>query len=96
VIKSREEQRRAPERYLASYPDLTMDEDSVLLTEDQFEKIKRHCGRYDGCFPTGVYLGKMFLRGECLCWFAIAKVKPLTDYSIEVRRIELVEKAVVA
>jgi hypothetical protein len=91
VRRSREEQERSPERYLASYPDLWMDDTHVLLAPDVLETIKRECGRYDGTLPTGVYLGKMFLRNDCLCWFSIAKEKPMTDYAIQRRIIQVVE-----
>lgn len=91
VIRSREEQRKAPERYLASYPDLVMDETRVLLTKEQLEKIDRYCGRYESTFPTGVFLGRMFIRGDLLCWFGIDKNNPMTNSAIKFRLIEVID-----
>lgn len=91
VRRSREEQRRAPERYLANYPELVMDSKRVIMSKETFDKIRHHCGRYDGTYPTGAYLGKMFLRGECLCWFTFSKSKPMTNTGVEFRTIEIVE-----
>lgn len=92
VQESREQQRRAPERYLASYPELVMDEESVMMTQETLERIERGCGRYDGCVPTGQYLGKMFLRGESLCWFGISKEKPMTHVAWKSRKIVVVSE----
>lgn len=90
---SREQQRRHPERYLAHWaPKLFMDETHVLMTQEQLDIIKNECGRYDGTLPTGEYLGKMFLRGECLCWFSISKAKPMTHVAIQCRTIEIVKE----
>jgi hypothetical protein len=91
VVRSREQQRRAPERYLASYPNLRMDDTHVLMTEELLEKITRACGRYDATIPTGAYLGKMFVRGGCLCWFSIDTHNPMTHYVIQCRTIQMVE-----
>ena len=90
VKDSREQQRRAPERYLASYPELIMDETTVMMTQETFERIERNCGRYEGTWPTGEYLGKMFLRGTYLWWFGISKEKPMTHISWKSRRIVVV------
>lgn len=92
VKESREQQRRAPERYLASYPELVMDETTVMMTSDTLERIARNCGRYDGCWPTGEYLGKMFLRGPYLFWIGICKEKPMTHISWNSRRIVVVSE----
>jgi hypothetical protein len=91
VRDSREHQRRAPERYLAFYPELVVDGKSVLMTKATLDKIERNCGRYDGCLPTGQILGKMFLRGEHLGWFGICKEDPQNGVSINFRRIVVVE-----
>lgn len=87
VVKSREQQRRAPERYLSYYPELIFDETSVLMTRETFEKIERNCGRYDGTTPTGEYCGKMFIRGSRLVWFGICKEKPMTNIQWNWREI---------
>lgn len=92
VQRSREEQRRAPERYIGSYPELYMDDTHVLMSLDLLEKIERSCGRYDVTIPTGVYLGKMFLSGDHLCWFSIAKEQPMTNCAIKSRTIQIVEE----
>lgn len=93
VYWSREQQRRHPERYLAYWaPKLWMDETHVRMTSAQLYAIKNECGRYDGTLPTGEYLGKMFLRGESLCWFSISKDKPMTHVHIQCRTIEIVEE----
>lgn len=91
VTKSREEQRRAPERYIASYPNLFMDETHVLMTREEFERLERNLGRYEGTWPTGEYLGKMFLRGNHLYWFTISKTKPMTHTALQSREIQIVE-----
>lgn len=91
VKRSREEEKRNPERYIASYPDLVMDDTHVLMTKEQLEKIRRECGRYDGTYPTGVYLGKMFLRWDRLCWFTWSRSQPMTRTDIESRIIQVVE-----
>jgi hypothetical protein len=92
VRDSREQQRRAPERYLAFYPELVMDDKSVLLTQETLDKIERNCGRYDGCLPTGQILGKMFLRGELSSYGSESrKEDPQNGVSINFRRIVVVE-----
>lgn len=90
VIESRKQQRRAPERYLASYPELVMDEKSVMMTQETLDRIKRDCGRYDGTWPTGEYLGKMFLRGRHLFWIGISKENPMTHIAWNSREIVVV------
>lgn len=91
IKQSREQQRRAPERYLESYPELVMDDKTVLMTQATLDKIERNCGRYDGTFPTGEYCGKMFLRGPYLFWIGISKDKPMTHVSWNNRKIVVVE-----
>lgn len=91
IRTSREEQRRSPERYLASYPELVMDDKEVMMTQETLDRIERDCGRYDGTLPTGEYLGKMFLRGECLCWIGISKENPQTHISWKSRKIVVVQ-----
>lgn len=91
VVRSREQQKKSPERYLGSYPELVMDEMYVLMTPGLRKEIKSACGQYDGTIPSGVYLGKMFLRGDCLCWFGICKERPMTDSTIQFRVIQMVE-----
>jgi hypothetical protein len=92
VKESREQQRRAPGRYLASYPELVMDEKMVMMTQETLDRIERNCGRYDGTFPTGEYCGKMFLRGDYLWWFGISKEKPMTRIAWNSRKIIVVEE----
>jgi hypothetical protein len=87
IQKSREEQRKAPSRYLASYPMLVMDDESVMMSAKELESIAYACGRYEGTLPTGVFLGKMFIRGEYLCWYGINKNAPMTTYAIKSRKI---------
>lgn len=90
VTESRKKQARAPERYLASYPELVMDEDTVLMTQTTFDKIKHHCGTYDGTWPSGEYLGKMFLRHGRLFWIGISKEHPMTHIAWNSREIVVV------
>lgn len=92
VKESREQQRRAPERYLASYPELVMDETTVMMTRETLERLERNCGRYEGTWPTGEYLGKMWLRGNHLWWFGICKAKPMTHISWNSRKIVVVSE----
>jgi hypothetical protein len=93
ISDSREQQRRHPERYVAFWAsELTCDDTHVLMTRDQHETIRRECGAYEGTLPTGQYLGKMFLRGGCLCWFAISKDNPLTHVAIQARTIQIVDE----
>lgn len=89
IQSSREQQRRTPERYLGTY-DFVMDEDTVLMTEKEFQTIERECGHYDGTWPTGEYLGKMFIRHGKLCWFSIDKKDPQNNIAIESRKIVIV------
>lgn len=90
VVSSREQQRRAPERYLAHYPELVMDDRNVLMSKDLLEQIEAKCGRYDGTIPTGGYLGKMFLRGPYLMWFGIDRENPMTHSVLKSRYVILV------
>lgn len=90
VRESRTQQARAPQRYLASYPDLVIDDQSVLMSKEVFERIERNCGRYDGTLPTGEFLGKMFVRGNYLCWYGIAPGNPEAFMAINSRRILIV------
>src|SRR6059058_5614108 len=93
VLKSREQQRRHPERYLAYWASKTfIDETHAVMTLEQLEEISRECGRYDGTLPTGEYLGKMFLRRGNLCWFSISKEKPMTHSAIQIRTIQIVDE----
>lgn len=90
VIASREQERRAPERYLRYYPELIMDDTHVLMSKEVLGRIERNCGRYDGTLPTGEYLGKMFVRGNHLCWFGISKERPMTHADYKSREIVLI------
>lgn len=87
VRRSREEQRRHPERFLVSYPQLKCDADHVWMDEETYEAILRNCGRYDGTLPTGEYVGKMFIRGVHLMWYGIDKRKPMTNRLLHSRQI---------
>lgn len=91
VRESREQQRRTPERYLAFYPELVMDEKSVMMTQNVLDRIERGCGRYEGTLPTGNYLGKMFLRHGELWWIGISKEKPMTHCVWNSRKIVVVD-----
>jgi hypothetical protein len=91
VTKSREEQRHAPERYLGSYPNLVMDENTVWMTSELLNRFESVCGRYDITFPTGKFLGKMFLQGEYLCWYGIDKENPHTHCLTHMRKIVVVK-----
>lgn len=92
VKRSREQAQRHPERYISSWLHLPRDTERVFMTSRQLEEIKRDCGRYDGTLPTGVYLGKMFLRGECLCWYSISKIDPMNNCDIQSRIIQIVDE----
>lgn len=94
VVESRAQQRRYPEMYLAAYPELIFDETSVMMTQETQARIKHHCGRYDGCYPTGEYCGKIFLRGVNLCWFGIDTTNQhtaMTMVKINYREIVIVD-----
>lgn len=91
VRASREMQQRTPERYLASYPELICDDETVMMTQETLDRIERHCGRYEGTFPTGTFLGKMFLRGPYLFWIGIDKERPMTNFKWNSRRIVVIE-----
>lgn len=92
IVESRAEQRRNPDRYIANYPELIFDDTSVMMNKETLEKIERHCGRYDGCMPTGDFCGKMFLRGSGLCWFGISKENPMQMTQINYREVVLVDE----
>lgn len=90
IKASREEQRRAPKRYLAGYtPDelQLVGHDEVHMTQETYYQIERECGRYDGTLPTGEYCGKMFLRGRWLCWYGIDRVRPMELIRLNYRKV---------
>lgn len=89
IRKSREEQALAPDRYLISYPQLRCDKEHVYLTVDTLVAIEANCGRYDHTFPTGEYLGKMFLRGQSLMWYGLHPTKARTHKVVNARKIAL-------
>lgn len=91
VLRSREEQRRHPARYLANHPELWTTASHVVLTKAQVETLERECGRYDATIPTGQFLGKLFLRGNCVCWFGIAPEAPMTCFRLRYKTIALKE-----
>lgn len=90
VERSREQERRTPERYLSSYPQLVVDDETVLMSQGDLDRIERACGHYEGTLPTGVYLGKMWLRFDHLCWWGIDKRDPHKNAVAKSRRIEIV------
>lgn len=92
VRESREMQRRHPEQYLISYPQLKCDDEHVWMDQDTYDTIVRSCGRYDGTWPTGKYCGKMFVRGTRLVWFGIDKKNPMTDIKWHSRQILITAK----
>ena len=68
IVASREQEKRHPKMYINYYLDrLITDDKAVLMTRETYDEILRNCHRYDGTLPTGVYCGKMFVRGDCLC-----------------------------
>lgn len=72
VEKSREEAERCPQRYTKSYADLKISDGCVYLTDEELTQIVRYCGIYNGTLPTGIYLGKMFVRDGFICWYDFA------------------------
>lgn len=93
VRASRDEAHHNPQGYLISYEGLlVMDESSVKMTRETFDRILRYCGRYDGTFPTGQYLGKMFIRGESLWWIGINPEKPFTHIAWRHRKVVIVDE----
>lgn len=88
VKESRRQQAYSPELYLSHYyGDLIMDETSVIMSRETFERIKRNCGEYDGTLPSGQYCGKAFIRHGELWWIGISKTKPMTHVQWKSRKI---------
>jgi hypothetical protein len=92
ILESREEQRRAPKRYLANYPEIGFVGDKVMMTKETLATIELHCGRYETSFPTGQYCGKMFLRGKYLCWYGISKQNPMKLVQMNYREIIILDE----
>lgn len=92
IVESREQQRLAPERYLAHYPEIEfVGACHVRMTRELRDIIRHRCGQYDMSFPTGHYCGKMFLRGNYLCWFGISRQQPMESTQLNYREIILVD-----
>lgn len=91
VMESREEARRNPERYISHYTHLIYDDTSVMMTQAQYDTLLHNVGKYDGCLPTGQYVGKVYLRGSYFCWMGISKHSPMTTVAHHSREIIIIE-----
>lgn len=88
IQKSREEERRAPQRYLSYYRDrVVCDEENAYMAQETFDEIRDNCGQYNGTTPTGEYCGKMFIRHGHLVWFGIDKKYPMYRIQWNFRRV---------
>ena len=93
IRKSREQARRAPQRYIAHYADVvTCDQKYAWMVRNTLDEIKRNCGQYDGTTPTGEYCGKLFLRQGFLVWFGIDKTNPMTHIKWNFREIRIIDE----
>lgn len=61
IREGREQARRHPERYLSGYPDIVVDDKTALVSESDFRRMEG-AGYYDSTLPTGVYIGKIWLK----------------------------------
>lgn len=88
IKTSREMAMHSPELYLAHYVnEVYCDDEHVWMTHETLDRIKRHCGEYDGTLPTGQYCGKMFIRHGELWWIGISKKNPMTNLAWKSRKI---------
>jgi hypothetical protein len=93
IARSREEERRAPERYLSHYVDkVTCDEKYAHMMRNTLDEIKMNCGEYNGTMPTGAYCGKIFLRQGFLVWFGIDKTNPMVNTKLNFREIRIIDE----
>lgn len=58
-----------------STDNILVDDTHALMSEEDEAKLNV----YDGTFPTGVYIGKMFKRGEKLVWFSAYSDKEVAN-----------------
>jgi hypothetical protein len=93
IATSREEERRAPQRYLSYYADrVTCDEKYAFMMRNTLDEMKRNCGEYNGTTPTGEYCGKIFVREGFIVWFGICKVDPMTRIQWNFREIRIIDE----
>lgn len=58
LLVREEEARKHPERYLDGYPDLLMDDEVAIVSEQDFARLPE----YSASVPTGVCDGKVWSR----------------------------------
>jgi hypothetical protein len=92
--KSREEERRSHDRYLAHFPEIRVFDDHVEMTQRDVDRLDE----YSTSVPTGVYLGKcwkaVFPDGVWLRWYGWpSKEAKAGMASINSRRIKIVTTA---
>lgn len=93
IVRSREEERLAPERYLPHYADrVTCDEKYAHMMRNTYDEMKRNCGEYNGTMPTGMFCGKIFLRQGFVVWFGIDKTNPMSNIKINFREIRIIDE----
>ncbi len=93
IAHSREEERRAPERYISYYADkVTCDDKYAHMMRNTFDEIKIHCGEYNGTMPTGQYCGKLFVREGFIVWYGIDKQNPMSHIAINFREVRIIDE----
>ena len=58
-----------------SRKNILVDDTHALMSEEDEAKLLV----YNGTFPTGVYIGKMFKRGDYLVWFSAYSDKEVAN-----------------